>query len=109
MLDELTSLYPASAFVHSDDGPEFIVQALRHWCGSSGTSTAYIEPGSPWQNGFAESFNSRFRDEFLNTELCATVTEAQGMANRWRLEYTSSGPLRHRSASQGRSPSADAR
>jgi transposase InsO family protein len=87
VLEELTSVYPASAFVRSDDRSEFIAQALRHWCSSSGTSTAYIEPGSPWQNSFAESFNSRFRDEFLNTELFATVTEAQGLANRWRLEY----------------------
>ena len=53
------------------------------------TSTAYIEPGSPWENGFAESFNGRFRDEFLNTEMFTTVTEAQGLANLWRFEcYT---------------------
>ena len=101
VLEELTSLYPATAFIRSDNGPEFIAHALRKWCQSSGTNTAYIKPGSPWQNGFAESFNSRFRDEFLNTELFATVAEAQGLANRWRWEYNN---LRPHSALQGRKP-----
>ena len=101
VLEELTSVYPAPVFIRSDNGPEFIAHALRRWCESSGTTTAYIEPGSPWQNGFAESFNSRFRDEFLNTELFATVAEAQGLANRWRWEYNT---LRPHSALQGRTP-----
>jgi putative transposase len=101
VLEELTSLYPAPAFIRSDNGPEFIAHALRRWSKDSGTTTAYIEPGSPWQNGFAESFNSRFRDEFLNTELFATVAEAQGLANRWRWEYNT---LRPHSALQGRTP-----
>jgi hypothetical protein len=78
------------------NGPEFIAHALRRWTESSGTSTAYIEPGSPWQNGFAESFNGRFRDEFLNTELFATVPEAQALADRWRWEYNTQ---EHRSTS----------
>jgi len=66
VLEELTSVYPAPTFIRSDNGPEFIAQALRDWCEASDTtSTAYIEPGSPWENGFAESFNGRFRDEFL--------------------------------------------
>ena len=99
--EELTSLYPAPAFIRSDNGPEFIAHALRTWCKNSGTTTAYIEPGSPWQNGYAESFNSRFKDEFLNTELFATVAEAQGLANRWRWEYNT---LRPHSALQGRTP-----
>ncbi len=51
------------------------------------TSTAYIVPGSPWENGFAESFNGRFRDVFLNTELFTTAPEAQLLADRWRWEY----------------------
>ena len=92
VLEELTSLYPAPTYIRSDNGPEFIAHALRKWCQSSGTSTAYIEPGAPWQNGFAESFNSRFRDEFLNTELFATVAEAQDLANRWRWEYNTLRP-----------------
>ena len=105
VLEELTSLYPAPTYIRSDNGPEFIAHALRKWCQSSGTSTAYIEPGAPWQNGFAESFNSRFRDEFLNTELFATVAEAQGLANRWRWEYNT---LRPHSALQGRTPLEEA-
>ena len=65
VLEELTSLYPSPAYIRSDNGPEFIAHTLRRWAESSTTKTAYIEPGSPWQKGFAESFNSRFRDEFL--------------------------------------------
>jgi len=72
------------------------------WCEvSTTTSTAYIAPGSPWENGFAESFNGRFRDEFLNTELFTTAPEAQILADRWRWEYNS---LRPHSALQGRTP-----
>jgi transposase InsO family protein len=59
VLEELTSVYPAPTFIRSDNGPEFISQALRGWCGASGTTTAYIEPGSPWENGFAESYELR--------------------------------------------------
>ena len=102
VLEELTSLYPAPAYIRSDNGPEFIAQALRDWCEASDTtSTVYIEPGSPWENGFAESFNGRFRDEFLNTELFTTAPEAQLLADRWRWEYNS---LRPHSALQGRTP-----
>jgi transposase InsO family protein len=101
VLEELTSLYPAPALIRGDNGPEFIAHALKRWSEASGSTTAYIEPGSPWQNGFAESFNSRFRDEFLNTELFTTVAEAQALANRWRWEYNS---LRPHSALQGRTP-----
>ena len=109
VLEELTSLYPAPAFIRSDNGPEFncfaeaqglrprseeVVPEQRH-------QHCLHLPGSPWQNGFAESFNSRFRDEFLNTELFATVAEAQGLSNRWRWEYNN---LRPHSALQGRTP-----
>jgi len=87
VLGELTSLYPAPAFIRLDNGPEFIAHALKRWNESSGTTKAYIEPGSPWQNGFAEYFNGLFRDEFLNTELITTAPEAQLLADRWRCEY----------------------
>ncbi len=100
VLEELTSLYPAPAFIRSDNGPEFIAQALRDWCeASTTTSTAFIALGSPWENGFAESFNRRLRDKFLNTELFITAAEAQILADRWRWEYNS---LRPHSALQGR-------
>jgi hypothetical protein len=70
VLEELTSLYPAPASIRSNNGPEDIAQALRDWCKASTTTcTAYIEAGFPWENGFAGSFNGRFRDKFLNTEL----------------------------------------
>jgi putative transposase len=103
VLEELTSLYRAPASIRSDNGPEFISDALRRWSKDTGTRTDYIEPGSSWQNGFAESFNSRFRDEFLNAELFlfAAVAEAQGLANRRRWEYNN---LRPHSALQGRTP-----
>jgi transposase InsO family protein len=102
VLEELTSLYPAPKFIRSDNGPEFIAHALRSWCEASDTTTtAYIEPGSPWENGFAESFNGRFRDEFLNTELFTTAPEAQLLADRWRWEYNT---FRPHSALQGRTP-----
>jgi putative transposase len=79
-----------------------IAQALRDWCeASTTTSTAYIEPGSPWENSFAESFNGRFRDEFLYTELFTTALEAQLLADRWRWEYNT---FRPHSALQGRTP-----
>jgi len=87
VLEELTSVYPAPAFIRSDNDPEFISHALKRWYETSGTTTGYIEPGFPWQNSFPEWFNSRFRDEFLNTELFTTAAEAQGLANRWRWEY----------------------
>ena len=101
VLEELTSLYPEPAFIRSDNCPEFIAHALRRWCRTNGTTTATIEPGSPWQNGYAESFNGGFRDEFLNTELFTTAPEAQILADRWRWEYNS---LRPHSALQGRTP-----
>ena len=93
---------PRTAYIQSDNGPELIAQALRDYCKASGTTkTAYIEPGSPWENRFAESFNGRFRDEFLNTELFTTAPEAQLLADRWRREYNT---FRPHSALQGRTP-----
>ena len=80
-MEDLTSLYPAPAFIRSDNGPEFIARALRPWFKSIGTATAYIESGSPWQKGLTDSFNSRFRDAFHNIELFVTVGEAQSLAN----------------------------
>jgi transposase InsO family protein len=74
------------SFIRSDNGPDFIAQSLRSCRETSGTTTASIEQGSPWENGFAESFNGRFRDEFLNTELFITAPGAQILADRWRWE-----------------------
>ena len=106
VLEELTSVYPAPAFIRSDNGPEFIAQALRDWYAvSTTTSRAYIAPGSAWENGFAESFNGRFRDECLNTELFTTAPEAQILTDRLRWEYNTLRPLL---ALQGRTPLEEA-
>ena len=76
--------------VNESPHPARLCPALRDWCEASATtSRAYIEPGSPWENGFAESFNCRFRDEFLNTELFTTALEVQILADRWCWEYNS--------------------
>jgi transposase InsO family protein len=76
-IEELLKLYPAPTHLRMDNGPEFIAHALQEWCTGNGSATAYIPPGSPWENPFVESFNGRFRDEFLNIELFATLQEAK--------------------------------
>ena len=62
-------------YIRSDNGPEFIAKARRTWIGNVGTQTAYIEPGSPWENGYCESFNSKLRDELLNGEIFYSLRE----------------------------------
>lgn len=79
-------------FIRSDNGPEFIAQALRQWLESSGVGTLYIEPGAPWENGFNESFNSRLRDELLNRELFTSLQEAKVVTEDYRLEYNHRRP-----------------
>lgn len=75
------------AYVRSDNGPEFIAKALREWIAVVGTQTAYIEPGSPWENGYCESFNSKLRDELLNGEIFFSLAEAQVLIEAWRRHY----------------------
>lgn len=75
-----------------DNGPELTAAAMRDWCRFSDVQTAFIEPGSPWQNGYSESFNGRFRDEFLTTEQFNTLLEAQVLAEDWRIEYNTVRP-----------------
>jgi len=65
----LFSVHGEPEFIRSDNGPEFIARAVREWLERAGVKTLYIEPGSPWENGYSESFNSRFRDELLNREV----------------------------------------
>jgi len=80
VVDTLTDLFilrGIPAYIRSDNGPEFVAQAVRDWIKAVGTKTAYIEPGSPWENGYCESFNARFRDECLNGEIFYTLKEAQ--------------------------------
>ena len=65
-LTDLFIVRGVSAYIRTDNGPEFIAEAVRQWIKAVGAETAYIEPGSPWENGYCESFNARFRDELLN-------------------------------------------
>lgn len=88
VLDRLvTQRGTAPGHVRCDNGPELTANALRDWCRFSGAGAAYIEPGSPWQNPFVESFGSRVRDELLGVELFETLTEAQVMVADWREDY----------------------
>ena len=79
-------------FIRSDNGPEFIAQAVRQWIAAVGAKTAYIEPGSPWENGYCESFNGRFRDELLNGEIFYSLREAQIIIEEWRKHYNTKRP-----------------
>ena len=74
-------------FIRSDNGPEFVAEKLRSWLSSLEVRTLYIEPGSPWENGYCESFNGRMRDEFLNGEIFYSLKEAQVLVEMWRKEY----------------------
>jgi transposase InsO family protein len=78
--------------VRSDNGPEFAASAVRSWLEASGSGTLYVAPGSPWQNGFAESFHSRLRDEFLEREEFETVVQAQALSDLWKEEYNTERP-----------------
>jgi putative transposase len=79
-------------FIRSDNGPEFIARAVQHWIERRGFKTLFIKPGSPWQNAYSESFNSRFRDEFLNREAFATLLEAKVLGKAHREHYNSARP-----------------
>ena len=78
--------------IRSDNGPEFIAEELRKWLGKVGTRTLYIEPGSPWENGYCESFNGKLRDECLNGEIFYSLKEAQIVIEKWRVEYNTRRP-----------------
>ena len=91
--------------IRSDNGPEFVETALREWLGRIGVKTLYIEPGSPWENGYCESFNSKLRDEFLNREILYTLNEAKVLIEWWRRHYNT---LRPHSALGYRAPAPQA-
>jgi putative transposase len=73
--------------IRSDNGPEFTAKAIRKWLSRLGVKTLFIEPGSPWENGYIESFNGKLRDELLNREIFTTLTEATVLIEQWRKEY----------------------
>jgi putative transposase len=78
--------------IRSDNGPEFVAKELRKWLGKVGTGTLYIELGSPWENGYCESFNGKLRDECLNGEIFYSLKEAQIVIEKWRVEYNTRRP-----------------
>jgi putative transposase len=78
--------------VRSDNGPEFVAQDVRGWIAAVGARTAFIEPGSPWENGYVESFNARFRDELLNREVFYSLREAQIVIENWRKHSNTKRP-----------------
>jgi putative transposase len=92
VLEYLFMVRGVPRFIRSDNGPEFIADAIKRWLPEIGVETLYIEPGSPWENGYIESFHGRFRDEFLNRELFYSVNEAKVLAENWRLEYNHHRP-----------------
>jgi putative transposase len=91
----LTDLFVAHGppeHIRSDNGSEFTAQAVRQWLDRTGVRTLYIEPGSPWENGYCESFNGKLRDELLDREIFYTLREAQVLIERWRREYNTFRP-----------------
>ena len=93
-------------FIRSDNGSEFTAQAVRDWLEALGVRTLYIEPGSPWENGYVESFNGKLRDELLNVEIFDTLWEAKVLVERWRREYNQ---IRPHSALAYRPPAPEAK
>jgi transposase InsO family protein len=79
-------------YIRSDNGPEFVAKSIRRWLKISGVQTLYIEPGSPWENGYIGSFNGKFRDELLNREIFDTLFETKVLVNRWKKVYNTIRP-----------------
>jgi putative transposase len=92
VLKRLAAERGAPANIRADNGPELTAPVLREWCQRRSTATAYIEPGSPWQNAYVESFNSRLRDELLNVEVFTSLAEAKVLAADWRQDYNANHP-----------------
>jgi putative transposase len=92
VLAELFAVRGAPRHIRSDNGPEFLAQAVRSWLERAAIGPLYIEPGSPWENGYAESFHSRLRDELLAREEFANLADARALGTAWRLEYNHRRP-----------------
>lgn len=91
-LQELFAIRGAPQYIRSDNGPEFIAEAIRTWLADADVETLYIEPGAPWENAYSESFNSRFRDELLNREVFTSVLEARVLTDDHKLDYNHRRP-----------------
>jgi putative transposase len=95
VLERLTELFVSRgipAYIRFDNGPEFTARKVRAWMSRLGVKTLFIEPWSPWENGYIESFNGKFWDEFLNRELWNPLLEARVLTARWRWEYNTFRP-----------------
>lgn len=92
VIERLIAERGAPEFLRMDNGPELVAWAVRDWCRLSGTRTLYIEPGSPWQNAYVESFNGRVHDELLNIEEFGSLIEARVLVESWRMEYNTYRP-----------------
>lgn len=92
VLGQLVAYYGPPQYLRSDNGPEFIARRVRRWLGQTGITTAYIDPGKPWQNGVGESFHSRFRDECLDREWFHTPQEARVLIEQYRRQYNEARP-----------------
>jgi transposase InsO family protein len=80
------------AYIRSDNGPEFTSKAVRDWLARLGVKTLFIEPGSPWENGYIESFNGKLRDELLDQEVFSTLAEAKVLIEAWIKDYNETRP-----------------
>ena len=105
VLSDLFILRGVPGHIRSDNGPEFIAKSVREWIVAVGARTAYIEPGSPWENGYCESFNSKLRDELLNGEIFYSLNEAKIIIEGWRRHYNT---IRPHSSLAYRPPSPEA-
>jgi len=91
-LDRLAKERGAPVYVRFDHGPEFIAHAVADWCRFNGTGAVFIDPGSPWQNAWVESFNGRMCDEHLNGRQFDSLLEAQVLNELWRVDYNENRP-----------------
>lgn len=92
VLCDLFLLRGTPDYIRSDNGSEFTAKTIRDWLGRIGVKTLYIEPGSPWENGYIESFNGKLRDELLNREIFETLLETKVLIEQWRQEYNTVRP-----------------
>jgi transposase InsO family protein len=108
VIDELFNLFIFRGIpehIRSDNGPEFTAKAVRKWLNRLGVKTLFIERGSPWENGYIESFNGKLRDELLDREIFTTLEEARVLIEQWRKEYNQ---VRPHSAKNYRPPAPEA-
>ena len=92
LLFQLFILRGIPGHIRSDNGPEFTARSIRKWLSRIEVKTLFIEPGSPWENGYIESFNGKLRDELLNLEIFTTLREAKVLIEQWGQEYNQVRP-----------------